>query len=190
MTEGSASVKLVSGVPQSSVLEQLLYILYTSGFLHIVWNHIVGCSDDTSIYAVIPRSLLRPQVMESLNQYLAAIDTWRLKWHMRLNPKNTKSMVVNGFQSYSPGYGDLILSGVELAAVRSLRNSGVTLDCKLTFETHLREDVSNASRSLGVVRHARKLFDCSRALKSCFNAYVLSSQEYCFSLCRYCLRSA
>ena len=32
-------------------------------------------------------------------------------WHMRLNPKNTKSMVV------APGYGDLALAGAELEEV-------------------------------------------------------------------------
>ena len=45
--------------------------------------------------------------------------------------------------------------------------------------TQLRDVVSMAIRSLGVVRRARKLFDCPRGLKSCFNAYVLSSLEYC-----------
>ena len=61
----SASVDVVSGVHQGSVLGPLLFILNTSEFFHIVGNHIVGCADDTTIYAVISRSLARPQVMES-----------------------------------------------------------------------------------------------------------------------------
>ena len=48
----------------------------------------------------------------------------------------------------------------------------------LTFETHLREVVSKAARSLDVVRRVGKLLDCPRVLKICFNAYVLSSLEY------------
>ena len=55
----------------------------------------------------------------------------------------------------------------------------VTFDSKLTFETHLREVVSKAARSLVVVRRAGELFDCPRVLKSCLNAYVLSNIEYC-----------
>ena len=63
----------------------------------------------------------------------------------------------------------------ELQEGKSPRILGVTLDSKLTFETHLCEVVSKAARSLGVVHCAGKLFDCSRVLLSCFNAYVLSN---------------
>ena len=55
----------------------------------------------------------------------------------------------------------------------------------MTFKTHLREVVSKAVRSLGVVHQAGKLFDvlqsCFNLVKSCFNAYayVFSSLEYC-----------
>ena len=75
----SASVDGVSGVHQGSVLEQLLFILYTSELFHIVGNHTVGYADNAMIYADIPRQLLCPQVMESLNQNLTTINTWCLK---------------------------------------------------------------------------------------------------------------
>ena len=55
---------------------------------------------------------------------------------------------------------------------------GATFDSKLTFETHLRNVMSKTARRLRVVRRAGKLFDCSRVLKACFNAYVLSNLEY------------
>ena len=55
---------------------------------------------------------------------------------------------------------------------------GVTLDSKLTFDTHLHEVMSKAAKSLGAVRRAGKV-DCLLVLKSCFNAYVLSNLEYC-----------
>ena len=89
------SADVVSGVPQGSVLGPLLFILYTSELFHIIGNRIAGYANDAIIYVVIPRPLSRPQVMESLNQNLAASDSWCLKWSMRLNPKITKSVVVN-----------------------------------------------------------------------------------------------
>ena len=75
-------------------------------------------ADDTTIYAVIPRLLSRPQVLESLNQDLAAINSWCLKWHMRLNPKKTNSMLVGRSQTIAPGYGDLPLGGAELEKLK------------------------------------------------------------------------
>ena len=47
------------------------------------------------------------------------------------------------------------------------------------FETNLRDVVSKAVKSLGVVRRVGKLRNCPRVLKSCSNAYVLLSLEYC-----------
>ena len=73
----------------------------------------------------------------------------------------------------------LTLGSAELEEIKSLRILGVTFDTKLKFDTHLREVVSKAARSLAVVRGAGNVFDCPRVLKSCFNAHVLSSLEYC-----------
>ena len=53
----------------------------------MVGNHIVGIAYDTTTYAVIPSPLSRPQVMDSLNQELVAINSLCLNCHMRLNPK-------------------------------------------------------------------------------------------------------
>ena len=74
--EVSASVDVVSGIPQVMVLRSSLFILYTFKHIHIVGNHIMNYADDTTICTVIPRPHSRPQVMESLNQDLAAIDSW------------------------------------------------------------------------------------------------------------------
>ena len=117
-------------------------------------------------------------MMESLDQGLAAINYWCLKWHMRLNPENTKSMVVSRSRTIDSGYDDHTLGGAKLEEVKSLRILMVTLDSMLKFETHLREIVSKAASSQGIVQESY-LFDCLRVLKSCFTTYVLSSLKYC-----------
>ena len=101
-----ASVDLVSESSQSSVLGPLLFILYTSELFRFVENPMVGCADDTAIYAVLPRLFLRPRVKKSLNQDLATIYSFRLMWHIKLNPKKTKSMMVSRSRTYAFGYGD------------------------------------------------------------------------------------
>ena len=65
-------------------------------------------------------------------------------------------MVVSRSQINALGYGDLTLGGSEHEKVNGLRILGVTLNCQLTFEIHLREVVSKAARSLGVVHRAGK----------------------------------
>ena len=60
------SVNVSSGASRGSVLRPLLFILYTFERFHFVGNHIADYSNDATLYAVIPRPLSRPQVMESL----------------------------------------------------------------------------------------------------------------------------
>ena len=57
----SASVEVVSGVPQDSVLD-LLFILYAPELFHIVGNYMTAYANDTTIYAVIRIPLSLPQV--------------------------------------------------------------------------------------------------------------------------------
>ena len=114
-------------------LGPLLFILYPSYLFHIARNLVAGYADDTTIYAVIPRPLSRSQVMVLLNQDYAAINSLCLKWHVRLNPKKMKSMVLSRSRSNAPGYGDLTLGGAELEDVKCLRIFGVILDTKLTL---------------------------------------------------------
>ena len=143
----SASVDVVSGVPQCRALGSLLIILYTFELFSIVGNHIVGYADDTTIYPVISRPLSCPQVLESLNQDLTAINSWCLKWNIRLNAKKTKSMETSLSWTIAPGY--LTLGGAELEEVKSLRILGITFDSQLTFETHLRGSCVEGSPESG-----------------------------------------
>ena len=72
-----------------------------------------------------------------------------------------------------------------------MRHSHVTFDSKLTFETHLCKVLFKAARSLGAVRRAGKLFDCSRVINSDFNACVLPNLEHSpLSLLNGAVRSA
>ena len=57
--------------------------------------------------------------MESLNRDLVAIHSWRLKWHLRLKSKKTKSMAVSRSWSRAPSYGDLTLIVAELEELKS-----------------------------------------------------------------------
>ena len=54
----SASVNVVSGVPQDSILRPLLFILYPCEFFHIVREHLIGYANNITIYSAIHRPFL------------------------------------------------------------------------------------------------------------------------------------
>ena len=135
----------------------LLFMLHTSQLFHIVGNHIVGYTDDTTIYAVIPKPLSHPQVMISLNQDLRAKDYWSLKRNVKLNPQKTNSMVVIRSWTNAPGYGDLTLGGAELENVKSLQILEVTFDNKLTFKDSFAGSCVEGSQESGCRAPGRKV---------------------------------
>ena len=73
------------------------------------------------IYAVKPRPLSCLRVMESLNKNLAEINFYCWMWHMRLNLKKAKCIVLSQSRTIAPGYGDLTHGGAELEEENSLR---------------------------------------------------------------------
>ena len=50
----SKLVNVVSGVPQSSILGQLLFLLYTSELFPILENKLIGYADDSTLMDVVP----------------------------------------------------------------------------------------------------------------------------------------
>ena len=57
----SKLVNVVSGVPQGSVLGQLLSLLYTSELFSIFENKLIGYADDSTLMAVVTPAIPRRQ---------------------------------------------------------------------------------------------------------------------------------
>ena len=78
MVDGCRSklVNVVSGVPQGSVLGQLLFLLYSSELFSILENKLIGNADDSTFTAVVPSPGLRVAVAESLSSDLVKVSEW------------------------------------------------------------------------------------------------------------------
>ena len=72
----SKLVNVVSGVPQGSVLGQLLFLLYTSELFFILENKLIGYADDSTVMAVVPSPGARVMVAETLNRDFVRVNAW------------------------------------------------------------------------------------------------------------------
>ena len=97
MVDGYRSklVNVVSGVPQGSVLCQLLFLLYTLELFSYLENKLIGYADNSTLMAVVPSTGVRVAVAESMIRDLGRVNEWCDLWGMILNASKTKTMIVS-----------------------------------------------------------------------------------------------
>ena len=172
-------VNVVSGVPQSSVLGPLLFLLYTSEFFSILDNKLIGYDDDSTLMAVVPSSGARVTVAESLNRDLVRVNAWCDLWRMKLNASKTKTMIVSRASTIHLQSPPLTIDGTVLKESDDLDILGVTFDSKLTFEKHLRSVSRAAPQTLGILRKSWRAFHDRLLIRRCFWSFILPVLEYC-----------
>ena len=98
----SKLVNVVSGVPQGSVFDPLLFLLYTSELFSILENKLIGYADESTLLAVVPSPGVRVAVAESLIRDLGRVSEWCDLWGMKLNASKTKTMIVTRSRTMHP----------------------------------------------------------------------------------------
>ena len=171
----SSSVPDISGVTQGSVLGSLLFLVYTSELSEILENTLVTYAGDSTLLATVPSPAERVNIGESLNRDLTRISEWCMRWGMLVNARKTKAMVVSSSLTVPP----LLLGDRVLACEEMLRILGVNVDCKLTFESHLRAVVASAAQKLGIMCRAWSVFRDVGLIRRCFWSFILPVLEYC-----------
>ena len=130
---------VVSGVPHCSVLGPILFVFFTSDLSYVVDSQVYCYADDTTLVAPVHHPSLRAAVGDVLNDDLAKVVDWCGRWDMKLNPRNSKSLLVSRSRSELPPHPLLYADGDQIQEERHLKILGVVLDNKLTYEEHLRQ---------------------------------------------------
>ena len=97
MVDGCRSklVNVVSGVPQGSVLGELVFLLYTSELFPILENKLTGYADDSTFMAVVPSPGVRVTVADTQIRDVGRVSEWCDLWRIKLNASKTKTMIVS-----------------------------------------------------------------------------------------------
>ena len=122
MVDGCRSklVNVVSGVPQSSALGPLLFILYKSELFSILENKLIGYAGDSTLMAIVPSPGVRVAVTESLIRGLGRVSEWCDLWGMRLNASKTTTMIVSRSRTMHPQSLPLTIGGTVLKSLMTL----------------------------------------------------------------------
>lgn len=145
-------VNITSGVPQGSILGPLLFNIYindiTSCFKHC---KAILYADDMKLYLPIDDIACCLKIQEDLNN---------LSEYCKIN-----CLFLNIDKCYSISFTrnrtkiifKYSINNVDIKRKESVRDLGVTLDSKLTFELHINNIVTKATQMLGFILRTSKL---------------------------------
>ena len=91
----------------------------------------------------------------------------------------THNLIISRSRTLNPEHPQIVIGDTIVSESISIKLLGVTLDSKLTFETHLRSVASAVSSKVGLLRKCRKIYATDDIVRKCFYSFILPFFEYC-----------
>ena len=170
---GNKRSKIISSVPQGSILGPLLWCVYCKE-LEIQSNDIqtVKYADDTSFIITISKDDTNPE--EKIQNVLKAAEEWSNLNYMTLNKTKTKIMNI----SFSPNSWKPQTNLVtQLNFCVSLKLLGITFCNNLSFKKHTENTIKACSSRLKALRMIREVLTTDES-KLLFQSMIQSVVEY------------
>ena len=156
--ESSSKGKVISGVPQATVLGPLLFLIYINDLPDRANSQIRLFADDSYLYKTIDT----PQDTLQLQKDLDALTKWENEWSMEFHPDKCKLLhITNKLKPIEASY---YMHNHKLDIVETGKYLGVfflSLNSKKKLKGTARESTQNRQRSLYGI-HWRRLWAHSR----------------------------
>ena len=152
-----ASVPVISGVPQGTVLGPLLFLCYVNDIPNCVSSKIRLYADDILIYRVITCDT----DSDELQKDLVSLQKWSDEWQMFFNPQKCY-FIRFSYRQVIFGHGYFICN-VPIQECDSIKYLGVTIDSRLNWSEHVDAISHKANQVRGFLQ--RNLRACSRDVK-------------------------
>ena len=135
--------KVISGVPQGSILGPLLFLIYVNDIPETVVNVAKMFADDTKVYAeIIDRDACR-----SLQNDLTRLSAWSREWLLNFNA--TKCVVLRIREAINYMY---TLDGIPLATEPLQKDLGVIISDTLKPSAHITSITKKANQRIGLIK--------------------------------------
>ena len=171
--ETSQWVKVMSGVPQGSVIGPCLFLIYINDIANNMSSQVSIFADDTKIF----RRISTNEDSLALQEDLKTAGKWSKEWKLGFNASKCHVLRI-GTPSDMEDRPQYHLNEVILENVTEQNDLGVLIDSNLDFEKHVNKCIRKAYASWSIIR---RTFDRlkPKMFKLLFKTYVRPHVEYC-----------
>ena len=143
----SSTQKVLSGVPQGSVLGPVLFRVFINDLPDLAEITVRLSADDSKAYSIINTD----NDVENLQRTTDKFYDWSIKWDMGFNEKKCKGLHL-GKKEANHNYfmKTKDLNRIQISNVKEENDLGVIIDNKLTFDVHISSKINIANRYLGI----------------------------------------
>ena len=181
-SELSDALPVRNGVPQESIIGPVLFSIYVNDLPSIPQSCSAECYvDDNKLYMCFPVQD-HETAMTNMNNDLLLVRNRCFDNFLLLNPDKTK-LLIYGSRRMVSRLLDYCLSllGKELVPTQTVKDLGVTFDCKLNLNEHILNPMSTCMSSLGQINRVKYAFK-KDLLITIINSLVFSKLYYCSSV--------
>ena len=173
--EGKSSswLEVTSGVPQGSSLGPLLFISYINDMpLKLRHSTIALFADDSKCY----RRITKVQNCQELQDDINHLFKWSVEWGMSFKIEKCFVLSINQSNKHQPF--KYTMNDVTLSTVNEVKDLGIFLDTKLSWDKHIRYTTANARKLTGLIKRTVGHSAPVSVLQQLYSSIVMPQLEY------------
>ena len=165
--------RILTGVPQGSILGPLLFIIYINDIAQSSkhFNFIIY-ADDTTLCSTLKVNTDATQ----LNMELNNVSRWLNLNKLSLNVKKTKAMAFHMPQKKII-HPNIQINGSNIEFVDNFVFLGITINNKLNWNSHINKVTNKISKTVGILNKLRSFLP-SGVLQTIYNTLILPHMTY------------
>ena len=167
----STEKKVLSGVPQGSVLGALLFVIYINDMPENISSDIYLFADDTKFF----RSINSLQDCWKIQKDLHLLEVWSNKWLLKFHPDKCVALRLSLNQEKEKYTYRLF--NQEVKYVTEVKDLGITVDQQLKFREHMHLKVNKANSIMATIKRTFKYLNYY-SFKLIYCAQVRTQVEY------------
>ena len=164
------------GVPQGSILGPLLFLICVNDIINSapLLTYILFADDTNILYSHKNLNTL----ITTLNLELVKLSRWFKCNKLSLNISKTNCMYFKNIHSQNVFRNNILIDGLPLIEKESTKFLGVTIDSNLTWNNHINNVRTSASRGVGILNKL-KYFLPQKSLYMLYNSLIFPYLSYC-----------